>query len=160
MSFLRFLMLLSLVIWVGGGILLGAVEAPTVFSILPSRHMAGAIVGRSLTIFHWMGLISGIIFLISSLAYNQITRGDAKPLALSHILIVLMLLLTAYSQFGITPKMMALRTDMVEVDKVPQDDPRRIEFNRMHIWSENLEKATLLLGLGVVFLLARQLGAS
>lgn len=162
MSFLRFLMLLSLVVWIGGVIFLAFVEAPTAFrpGLLPSRHLAGSVVGNSLTILHWMGLISGIVFLASSIAYNQITRGTTDAFALRHILIMLMLLLTAYSQFGITPRMVALRSSFVEIDKVPLDDPGRVEFDKLHNWSEKLEGGVLLMGLVVVYLTARQLGSS
>jgi hypothetical protein len=159
MSFLRFLMLLSLVVWIGGVMFLAFVEAPTAFrpGLLPSRHLAGAVVGGSLNILHWMGMISGIVFLISSLAYNQISKGTMQPFALRHVLIVLMLLLTAYSQFGITPRMVALRASFVEIDKVPLDDPGRVEFDRLHNWSEKLEGGVLLLGLVVVYLTAQRL---
>jgi len=68
MSFLRFLMLLALVVWLGGLIFFAFVVAPTAFSpgLLPSRDLAGAVIGRSLGALHWMGLISGAVFLISS----------------------------------------------------------------------------------------------
>ena len=159
MSFLRFLMLLSLVVWIGGVMFLAFVEAPTAFrpGLLPSRHLAGAVVGGSLNILHWLGIVSGIVFLISSLAYNQISKGTMQPFALRHVLIVLMLLLTAYSQFGITPRMVALRASFVEIDKVPLDDPGRVEFDRLHNWSEKLEGGVLLLGLVVVYLTAQRL---
>ncbi len=90
-------MLLALVVWIGGIIFLAFVEAPTVFSpgLLPTRHMAGSIVGRTLDVLHWMGIISGIVFLIASMAYCRMTAGRARPLALRHLLIVLMLLLTS-----------------------------------------------------------------
>jgi len=157
MSFLRFLMLLSLVVWVGGVIFLSFGEAPTVFGVLPSRHMAGAVVGKSLTILHWMGLISGVVYLVSSMAYSQMTRGTTHPFAARHVLIVLILLLTAVSQFGITPRMVALRTSFVDIDRIPTDDPGRIEFNALHKWSERMEGGVLLLGLAVLYLTARQL---
>jgi len=48
MSFLRFLMLLSLVVWLGGLIFFSFVVAPTLFSVLPTRHLAGSVVSRSL----------------------------------------------------------------------------------------------------------------
>ena len=43
-------MLLALVVWIGGVIFLAFVEAPTAFTpgLLPTRHMAGSIVGRTL----------------------------------------------------------------------------------------------------------------
>src|ERR1700757_1106874 len=123
MTFLRFLMFLSLVVWVGGIIFLSFVEAPTAFSVLPSRHMAGTVVGHSLGILHWMGLFSGVVFLGSSMLLSSLARGSAKPFALRHILVCGMLLLTAVSQFGISPKMNALH---VNTDTMPPTDPARL----------------------------------
>jgi len=79
-----------------------------------------------------------------------------QPFALRQVLIVLMLVLTAYSQFGITPRMVALRASFVEIDKIPLDDPGRVKFDRLHNWSEKLEGCVLLMGLAVVYAVARQ----
>ena len=96
MSFLRFLILLSLVVWLGGIIFLAFVEAPTVFSpgLLPTRHVAGSIVGRSLELLHYMAIASGIVFLTASTFYSRMVNGSAKPLAARQLLIALMLILT------------------------------------------------------------------
>ena len=155
MSILRFLMFLSLIVWVGGIIFLSFVEAPTAFSQLPSRHMAGTVVGHSLGILHWMGLFSGIVFLGSSLLLSSLTTGSAKPFAVRHILVVGMLLLTAISQFGISPKMAALRAGFVDIDTVPPNDPGRMQFNSLHVWSVRLEVAVLVLGIAAVYCTSR-----
>jgi Domain of unknown function (DUF4149) len=155
MSILRFLMFLSLIVWVGGIIFLSFVEAPTAFSQLPSRHMAGTVVGHSLGILHWMGLFSGIVFLGSSLLLSSLTTGSAKPFALRHILVLAMLLLTAFSQFGISPKMAALRAGFVDIDTVPPTDPGRMQFDALHVWSVRLEVAVLVLGIAAVFCTSR-----
>ncbi|MGA8298425.1 MAG: DUF4149 domain-containing protein [Terriglobales bacterium] len=159
MSFLRFLMLLALVIWIGGIIFLAFVEAPTAFSpgLLPTRHMAGSIVGHSLDLLHKMGIISGIVFLVASMAYCRMTAGRARPLALRHLLIVLMLILTSISQFAISPKMHALRAQAVVIDNLALNDPVRAEFDRLHVWSEDFESAVLLLGLIAIFRTAQEL---
>ncbi len=159
MVFLRFLMLLAMVVWLGGLILFAFVVAPTVFSpgLLPTRHLAGEIVGRSLGALHWMGIVSGVIFLISSAIYSRRTVGSARPLAGRHLLIALMLLLTLISQFAISPKMHALRAEAGVIDNIPLDSPLRMEFDRLHVWSEEFEEAVLLLGLGALFLTARAL---
>src|SRR5271155_1889214 len=101
MSFLRFLMLLSLVVWLGGLIFLAFVEAPTAFApgLLPTRHMAGSIVGRSLDVLHCMAIVSAVVFLIASLLYNRMATGNARPLAARHLLIIVMLVLTLISQY-------------------------------------------------------------
>jgi hypothetical protein len=159
MSFLRFLMLLSLVVWLGGLIFLAFVEAPTVFSpgLLPTRHMAGSIVGRSLDVLHYMAIVSGIVFLTSSMIYNRMTVGNARPLAARHVLIALMLGLTVISQFVISPKMRAIRAEVGVIDTLPLDSPLRVEFNRLHVWSEKFEQAVLLLGLAALYFTARAL---
>ena len=159
MTFLRFLMMLALVVWLGGLIFFAFVVAPTVFSpgLLPTRHLAGEIVGRSLGALHWMGIISGIVFLITSMIYNRMTAGYARPLAGRHLLIVLMLLLTLISQFAITPKMIALRSEAGVIDNQALDSPIRVEFNRLHVWSEKFEEGVLVLGLMALFLTARAL---
>jgi uncharacterized membrane protein len=154
--FLRFVMLLALVVWVGG-IIFFSVLAPNVFAVLPTRQLAGNVVNRMLPILHWMGLVSGIVFISSSMLYSRIMTGFARPLAGRHILVLLMLLLTVISQFMIVPHMAALRADMANVDIIPQDDARRVEFNRLHVWSSRLEQSVFLLGLATLFLVARRL---
>jgi len=159
MSFLRFLMLLALVVWLGGLIFLAFVEAPTAFSpgLLPTRHMAGSIVGRSLDVLHYMAMVSGIVFLVASMVYSRTTTGSARPLAGRHLLIALMLVLTVISQFAISPKMHAIRAEVGVIDNMPLDNPLRVEFNRLHVWSEKFEEAVLLLGLVATYLTAQAL---
>jgi len=152
-------MLLSLIVWLGGLIFLSFVLAPTAFAVIPTRHMAGTVVGRSLGILHWMGIISGLVFLIASLAYSRLTTGSSRPLAARNVLIVLMLVLTLISQFGIMPRMIALRNSMVQIDSVPLNDPARMEFDGLHVWSVRVESGVLLLALVVAYLTAQQLAA-
>jgi uncharacterized membrane protein len=160
MSFLRFLMLLALIVWIGGIIFFAFVEAPTLFLVLPTTRMAGDVVSVSLTKLHWMGLISGAIFLICSLVYNQLKHARPKPFAASHIFIVLMLALTSISQFAITPRMRELRTNLQSSQNLAWNDPHRLEFDRLHEWSTRLEGGVLLLGIGVVGLTARRFGSN
>jgi len=155
MSFLRFLMLLSLVVWLGGLIFFAFVLAPTAFTVLPTAHLAGDVVGRALGKLHWIAIFSGIVYLISSLLYSRLTDGAAHVFAARHILLCLMLALTLISQFGIMPRMDTLRASLGEVSSVPLDNPQRIQFDALHVWSTRVEGAVLLLGLVVVYLTAR-----
>lgn len=158
MSFLRFLMLLSLVCWIGGLIFFAFVLAPTAFSVLPTTHLAGNVVGRALGKLHWIAIASGIIFLASSSLYSRLTDGTPHVFAARHVLICAMLALTLISQFGIIPRMDALRASLGEVRSVPVDNPERMQFDALHVWSTRVEGAVLLLGLVVVYLAAQQLG--
>jgi uncharacterized membrane protein len=157
MSFLRYLMFLSLIVWIGGLIFFALVLAPTVFNIpevLPNTHLAGNVVGRALSKLHWIGLISGLVFLVSSLLHAYISAGTVDAFAARHVLICLMLTLTLISQFGIVPRMDALRASRGEISSDPADHVARIQFDALHVWSTRLETAVLLLGLVIVYLVA------
>jgi hypothetical protein len=157
MSFLRFLMLLSVIVWVGG-LIFFPVVAQTAFSVLPTRHLAGLVVGRSLGILHWMGIASGVVFLASSILHNRLTSGAAHLFGGRNVLVCLMLGLTVISQFGVIPRMDALRAQIHgEIDSVPVDNPARMQFDALHVWSRRLEGAVLLLGLVAAYLTASAL---
>jgi uncharacterized membrane protein len=158
MSFLRFLMLLSLICWIGGLIFFAFVLAPTAFTIpavLPNTHLAGNVVRTALSKLHWIGLVSGVVFLGSSLLYSRLTDGTAHVFAARHVLLCAMLALTLISQFGIMPRMDVLRASLGDVNAAPIDNPERIQFDALHLWSTRVEGAVLLLGLVVVYLTAR-----
>jgi len=157
MSILRYFMLLSLVLWIGGLIFFAFAVAPTAFRVLPTRFMAGTLVGHALTTLHWIAIVSGVVFLLTSLLYNRLADGDAHVFAGRHLLICLMLALTLFSQFWITPRMVALRAQVGTFDATTLDNPLRIQFDALHVWSERVEGAVLLLGLVVIYLAASAL---
>ena len=157
MSLVRFLMLLSLVIWVGGLIFFSFVLAPTVFAVLPTRQLAGSVVSHSLGILHWMAIACGVVFAITSMIDSRVVNGVAEPFALRNLFIYAMIILTLVGMFGIAPRMLALREQMNPIDAVPHDDARRVEFNRLHVWSTRIEGSVLILGLALLYLTARRL---
>lgn len=156
MTFLRTLMNLALIVWIGGIVFFAAVLAPTVFRVLPTREMAGNVVNPSLNSLHWMGLVAGVIFLLCSLTLSRIEFARIKVLTAVNILVLLMLALTAISEFSIAPKMRTLRAEMGTIDTVPINDSRRLDFNRLHQWSTRSEVGVLLFGLVVVILTAKK----
>lgn len=150
MTFLRFLMLLALVVWLGA-LIFFPVVAQTSFTVAPSAHLAGLIVRGTLITLHKMAFISGAIFLASSLLYNRTTQGTARALSLSHVLVLAMLALTALSQFHIIPKMDTLLAPQVEINSLPPGDPVRVLFDSLHNWSTRLEGTVVILGLIVLY---------
>jgi uncharacterized membrane protein len=157
MSFVRYLMLLSLVVWIGGLIFFAFVLAPTVFAVLPTRQLAGNVVSRSLGILHWMAISCGVVFAITSMIDSRVVDGVVAPFALRNLIIYLMLILTLVGMFGIASRMLALREQMNPIDAVPHDDARRVEFNRLHVWSTRIESSVLVLGLALLYLTARRM---
>ncbi|MBV8208331.1 MAG: DUF4149 domain-containing protein [Acidobacteria bacterium] len=148
MAFLRFLMLLALVVWVGGLVFFSFVEAPALFRLVPA-HLAGLVVARSLTALHWMGMAAGAVFLASA-AFAS--RGISKP-----ALVVAMIALTAILQFGIMRRMEALRAAVPngDISALAIQDPARQQFDRLHGYSTWFEGGVLLLGLITILLVAR-----
>jgi uncharacterized membrane protein len=154
-------MLLALIVWVGGIIFFAFVLAPTLFQVLPTTQMAGNVVNVTLTKLHWLGLISGLVFMTCSLLYNLRNHAKLKLFGATHIFVLLMLVLTAVSQFSITYRMRQLRATMETGDfPTPPFSVLRAEFDRLHAWSTRLEGGVLFLGLGVVVLTARRFGNS
>ena len=158
MSFLRFLMMLSLVVWIGGLVFFAFVLAPTAFQVLPNTHLAGNVVGRALGKLHWLAIFSGIVFLISSLLYSRVTQGTLHVFAARHVLIVVMLALTLFSQYWIISRMDKLRATISDFAAVPLNDPIRMQFDALHAWSTRVEGAVLILGLVAVYLTASAFG--
>jgi uncharacterized membrane protein len=152
MTWLRTLMLLALIVWIGGIIFFAFVLAPTLFGVLPTTKLAGDVVNATLIKLHWMGLASGVVFLICSLLYNWKRHMQLRPFIASHIFIVLMLTFTVISQFRITPRMRELRSNPTIMEMAGG----RAEFDRLHVWSTRLEAGILFLGFGVVILTARR----
>jgi hypothetical protein len=52
--------------------------------------------------------------------------------------------------------MAALRSSMGEIDKVALNDPARVQFDALHVWSTRLESGVFLFGLIVIYLTAAQ----
>jgi hypothetical protein len=158
MTFLRFLMLLALAAWLGA-LLYFPVVAATAFSALPTAHMAGLVVRGSLVKLHAMGFLCGAIFLVCSLIQNRVTLGRIQAFAFSHIVILLMLALTAISQFRIIPRMDALRAAAGEINLLAPDDTIRAQFDALHAWSTRAEGGVLVLGILLLYVTCRRLTA-
>ena len=159
MSFLRFVKMLSLALWIGSFFFFALVVAPALFSILPSRQLAGMVVSRCLANLHWIGIVCGLIFLLGSVLL-ALLQGGHGPFQLRDLLLVAMMAITLTLHFGIERHMNAMRTEMGVIDQVPHDDPRRIEFNRLHIWSTRMEGSVFVLGLVLLYLEVRAQAAA
>ena len=155
-TFLRTIEFLSLSLWLGGETFLSFVVAPGAFSILGNRDAAGLMVGYSLSRLHLAGIFLGILFLLARFLRTWDFASFTNAAALC---IVLMVILTSVSQFTVSNRMNRLKKEMVSVQNTPEDDPRRLEFNRLHHISVGYESVILLLGFASMFLLVREVTA-
>ena len=153
-TLLRTLLYLALIVWLGAEIFFPVVAAVS-FTTQPDTHLAGTIVGQLLRILHSMGLFAGIVALALLALAPAWNIYKSRSVMAPMILLVLMLAATAYSQFGIIP---AMERDRIAaggtIDAASPANPSRIDFNKLHGRSEQVEEAILLLGLATVVLVA------
>jgi Domain of unknown function (DUF4149) len=152
-NFLKYLQVLALGTWVGSIFYFSAVVAQTAFAVLPTKDQAGLVVGQALSRLHTLGLIAAIVYLVAGGALVGSIRALAKPAMIG---VVLMVVLTVISQNRVTHRMTELRRQMVSVEKTAADDPRRVEFDKLHSVSVGLEGAVFLIGLVSLFLTVRE----
>jgi len=154
-TFLRMLEFLSLGLWLGSDVFLSFVVAPGAFHVLATRDQAGVMVGFALTRMHIGGMICGMIFLLARLVRSRSFSIFLTPAALC---VLVMIAATLISQFTVSSKMAALRTQMGSIQRTAADSPLLAEFSRLHSVSVSLESVVLLAGIAAMFLLVREVG--
>ncbi len=153
---LRTLLYLALIVWLGAEIFFPVVAAITFMTLQPDTHTAGTIVGHLLGILHNMGLVSGVVAL--ALLALAPAWGIYKPrtVVAPMILLLAMIAGTCYSQFIIIRSMERDRIAAGgDINAAELSNPSRIHFNQLHVLSERVEQAILLMGLATVVLVAR-----
>lgn len=127
-------MIVLLAAWIGASLIVSGVVAPAAFAVLPSRSLAGVLVGRVLPVLFWAGIAIGCIVIVGS-------RADGlRRLPLTAGVIIVMACTASHLVVG--RRIAALRDEIgVAVDTLDPSDPRRAAFGKLHGLS--------VLGLGV-----------
>lgn len=157
-TLLRILRLYPLALWVGGEVFF-VIVAGISFSVLPNPHTAGLVVRSALIDLHRIGIGAGIVYLIATLGLMATQRNDSTRLIeaghrirlVEIVVVAIMLLLTLYSQTGVIPRMEHDRISLGgDVAAAPAQSPARLDFDRLHKLSVNLEGAVLIGGLVLI----------
>jgi hypothetical protein len=155
-TLLRTLLYLALIVWLGAEVFFPIVAAITFMTLQPNTHTAGTIVGHLLRILHNMGLVAGVVALALLALAPAWGIYKAKSVLAPMVLLLGMIACTAYSQFGIIP---AMERDRIaaggDINAAEPANPNRIDFNALHMRSERMEEAIVLLGLVTVVFVAR-----
>jgi len=155
-TLLRTLLSLALIVWLGAEIFFPIVAATTFSTLRPDTHLAGTIVGSLLRVLHGMGLVSGMVAL--ALLALAPSWGIFKPRSVlaPMALVIAMLGLTLYAQYGIIPAMEQDRAAAGgAINTFDTANPNTVDFNKLHNRSESVEGIVLLLGLVTVVFVAR-----
>ena len=154
---LRYVSLVTLSVWVGGLLALGAIATPALFDVLTARYsgegrvLAGAVLGEVLRRFHQVSYTCAGVFL-GSLTARAILGPRPRHYAIRAGLGSLMLLATLYSAVALAPRIERLAREIgISPSSLAPDDPRRIAFGRLHTASIALESVPVVGGLLLLF---------
>lgn len=134
-------------IWGGAGLLVVTTVAPAAFRVLPTRSLAGAMVGQVLPVLFIAGLIVGTLTLV-------LTPRGAPQALWRRIGAAGTIAGCAVAQMVIGPKIAELRERIgPSIEALSVTDPLRVAFGRLHGFS------VLSLGVGMVFALVALVAA-
>src|SRR5437660_10729486 len=102
-----------------------------------------------------IGLICAMMIRVRRLLRTRTFASLTAPAALC---VVLMILLTVVPQHAVSPKMAALRVQMVSIQATAADSPLLAEFGRLHRISASLEGGVILAGLAALYLMVKDSG--
>ena len=117
---------LLLAVWIGAALLFTLVVAPAAFAVLPTRTLAGALVGRVLPVIFYAGVVIGSLIVLLDIigrtgAWGRSAAGAVSALA------------CAVAQLVVGTRIDRLRAAIGgPLDALAGDDPRRVAFGRLH----------------------------
>jgi hypothetical protein len=162
MVLLRYLYVVALVLWVGGLISAGALVAPSVFGVLQAwnqsqgRVLAGEVFGEVLLRLTWLSYAMGGIMFIT-LTLHRLLGARPVKYGIRVGIMAMMLLLMMYIGFYLLPGVDAIQAAVQgPMSALPETDPRRVEFDRLHGLSNILFSLTALGGLALCFWESRE----
>ncbi len=154
MKFIAKFELLVIALWLGAACFFSLAVAPSAFSVLPSRELAGGIVNRTLTIVNFAGLIIGVLLLLSSF----IPRSETRQF---WVWIQRLLLLAVAGACGAGQLIIGFYLNQLRymigkpIDQLAATDPLKLQFDTWHqysIWALLTAMAAALL---VFFIISR-----
>lgn len=126
-----------LTLWVGGLWAIGYIAAPTLFAVLEDRQLAGALAGQMFHIISYIGLVCGVLLLLSVLKRVGI-HWRAWVL-------VVMLVLVATGEFVLQPMMESLK-----LQGLIEGSEAKKQFGMLHGFASTIYLVESLLGLTLV----------
>ena len=142
-----------LAFWLGAATVFSAIVAPALFDVLPTRTLAGLVVGRVLPVIFYAGIvIAGIDLVIDLRGAHHAGRIAADTV---------MLLTCAAAQFLVSPRIERVRAAIAgPIEQLDPADPRRVEFGRLHAVSVGLLGVAMIAALVAIIAIARTMIAA
>lgn len=120
--------LVALSLWLGAASFFSTAVAPALFTVLPTRALAGAVVGRILPTVFYSGIAIGVLLIAVELAARRAWTWKGREISGG-----VMIAACAIAQFFVAPRIDHLRSEISgPIEALPLTDPRRISFGRLH----------------------------
>lgn len=150
------LQLSTLVIWLGASFFFSAAVAPALFAVLPSRALAGDVVGRLLPPIFYSGILVGLLVMVTQWRANDGWSWRGREAAA-----FVTVLSCAVAQLFIAPRIQRVRDEIPgPIEVLATDDPRRLAFGRLHGASVAWLGVAMLAALIAAVIAGRRLGSS
>lgn len=147
---------LLLAAWLGAALYFTVVVTRAAFAVLPSRTLAGALVGQILPVLFDTGMFVGACLVTAAL---RSPNGLARLASL--VGGVAIVALTAFARFVILARIARLRRSMpAAIDSLSVTDPARHAFGQLHALSVGALGLAMLIGIGVAIVLAHSLSVA
>jgi hypothetical protein len=144
---------LLVALWLGAALLSVTVVAPGAFAVLPTRAMAGDMVGRVLPVV----FAGAIVVPVLVLSLVPSARRSAFAVGVG----VVAMLASVVALGVVDPRIAALRTvAVVPIDQLSPGDPRRTMFALLHLSSVGLLAIAMIAHAVLLLILARRENSS
>jgi heme/copper-type cytochrome/quinol oxidase subunit 3 len=158
---LRDARLLLMGLWLGASLFFSFVVAPGAFAVLRdstalyANHLAGQIVTRNLAFINTSGLIISLILLATAFVFRSRRGGWAFTVEIISLAVVGAM--TGVGQWVIAARMLILRQQMGRpIDETAANDPLRVAFNSLHVYSVAALTIAMLAALVAIILISRR----
>jgi hypothetical protein len=159
-TIIRRIRLLLLGLWLGAAVFFGAAVAPAVFGVLRgtqlpnANELAGMIVQRSLAVVNRGGFEIALFLIVTGFFIN---RREVRLLQFAEMIsLAIMAIMAGVSHWVISARMLALKAAMqAPIDQIAGNDPRRIAFDALHVYSVTAMGVAIVAGLVAFLIMAR-----
>jgi len=147
---------LLLAAWLGAALYFTVVVTRAAFAVLPSRTMAGALVGQTLPVLFDTGMVVGAVLVATALFASS---GAARTASLVGGIAIVVL--CALARFVILARIAQLRLTLpAAIDSLAVTDPARRAFGQLHALSVGALGLAMLTGIVVAVVLAHSLSVA
>lgn len=153
LNVLRFILLISMVVWIGMLIFFTFFVAPSIFKVLP-RELASDLVGEIFPKYWMIGYAAGVLSLLSLIAISLIEK--AFPAARIS-LVALMTAMTFYSGLIVGEKARMMSAEIRNIQDPVKKEEMRARFKKIHAESAAINLAVMASGITVIFFMSRNL---